>query len=145
MKKAYLFLLAFIAATIFMVSSLTSFASADLVQDAQCTGANCVPQCSDSAATGNTSNSCDPASQACSKSNCDLVAKYVNPLILLLTICVGLAVTVGIIWGGIEYASSAGDPQKSASGRRHITMAIIALLGYFFIYGAIKFLFPGAG
>jgi hypothetical protein len=126
MKKLSLFFITLFAAAAILVPVFTAPASADLVTDAQCNDPNCVNQ-QDKAAT-----------EACNKDNgCDIVAKYLNPFIKF------LGVTVGVIWGGIEYSSSGGDPQKSASGKDHITMAIIALLGYFFIYAAIHFLLPG--
>jgi hypothetical protein len=84
----------------------------------------------------------DPALNGCANESCDIVKKYVNPLIVLMGILVGIAATIGIIWGGIEYSSSGGDPQKAASGKRHIVAAIIALIGYFFVYGLLNFLIP---
>jgi hypothetical protein len=154
MKKLSLFLITFLAA----LSLTGSVFAADLVKDAQCSSSACVTCCDPASPTCNNSDptkcggaDCskqsnnDPilCAKPCSKDNgCDLVAKYVNPFIKFLGILVGLAVTIGIIWGGIEYSSSGGDPQRAASGRRHITVAVIGLVSYFFIYALIHFLMP---
>jgi hypothetical protein len=142
MKKLSLFILTLLAASCMLGSALTASVYADLVQDAQCTGSSCVT-CCDPAAPTCTGNDPAKCGDDCSKNNgCDIVGKYVNPFIKFLGILVGIAVTVGIIWGGIEYSRSAGDPQQAANGRRHIRVAAIALISYFFIYAFIHFLMP---
>lgn len=86
----------------------------------------------------------DPASKAtCNEQQCDLVQKYINPLITVLTVLVGLAIAIGIIFGGIQVSTSAGDPQKSASGKKHIQNALIALVAYVVLYGFLQWLIPG--
>src|ERR1700761_1036278 len=44
---------------------------------------------------------------------CDLVTKYIDPLVAFLSALVGVAVVTSIIIGGIQYSSSAGDPSKA--------------------------------
>lgn len=82
------------------------------------------------------------ASGDTSNIDCDLIKKYLNPIITFLSAFVGIAVTIGIISGGIRYASASDDPQKSAAGRQMIRNAIIALVAYIFLYAAIKWLVP---
>lgn len=105
-----------------------------LSQDAQCVGgtAECV------------TNTADP-SISCKNRDCDVIQKYLNPFIALLSIVVGIAVTIGIIVGGIQYASSSGDPQKAASGKKHIISAVVALIAFIFLNAFISFLLPGTG
>lgn len=86
--------------------------------------------------------SCDLSN--CTNNNCDLITRYVNPAINVLSIGAGLAAIVGIIYGGIEYASSGGDPQQSASGKRHVKIAIIAIVAYLFLLTGLRFLIPGS-
>jgi hypothetical protein len=74
--------------------------------------------------------------------NC-LTAKYINPTIVLLTYIVGVAVVIAVIAGGIRYASSSGDPQKTEAGKKMITRALYALVGYLFLYSVLQFLSPG--
>ncbi len=94
---------------------------------------------------------CPPADATCGKdkaagctnTDCDLIAKYVNPFIKFLSIVAGMAVTIGIIYGGIQYAASGGDPQKTATAKTHIKNSVIALLVFFFLYAILRFLVPG--
>lgn len=74
---------------------------------------------------------------------CDLLTTYVNPAIRFLTAFVGIGVTIAIVYGGIEYGSSAGDPAKAAAGKNRIRNALVALLGFFFLYALLNFLIPG--
>lgn len=83
----------------------------------------------------------DPAITTATDST--LITKYLNPFIKLLSVLVGLAVTFGIIYGGIEYTMSAGDPQKAQKGRKHILDAVIALISYSLIFAFLNFLIPG--
>ena len=86
---------------------------------------------------------CNPKSTSCSASSCDLINKYVNPAINLLTTLVGIAVVISIIYGGIQYSSSGGDPQKAAKARGHITNTVLALVIYIFFFAFLQFLIPG--
>ena len=88
----------------------------------------------------------DPALAAVSKCNansCDFISKYINPTINMLSVLVGVAVVIGIIWGAIEVSMSAGDPQKSASGKNHIRNAIIALVAYILLFAFLQWVVPG--
>ena len=88
----------------------------------------------------------DPAANAgtsCNDHACDLVKKYVNPLINLLSVSFGLIAVISLIYGGIMYSASQGDPQKVSSAKNRIQMTIIAIVGYFFLYGFLQFLIPG--
>jgi hypothetical protein len=103
-----------------------------------------------------TATACDPKSdntcvqttpfdQCADETNCNIVVKYLNPAIKLLTIFVGIAVVIGITVGGIQYAASGGDPSKAAAAKLHIRNSIIALLCYFFLYAFLQFAIPGGG
>ena len=85
-----------------------------------------------------------PALTACNGAgSCDLVKKYIDPLIAVLAGAVGLAVTIAIVVGGIQYASSAGDPQKAAAAKGRIMNAIIALIGFFLLFAFLSWILPG--
>jgi len=71
------------------------------------------------------------------------VGKYINPTIKLLTILVGVVATISIIFGGIQYSTSAGDPAKVSAAKGRLTKTIIALVCYAFLYGFLQFLVPG--
>ena len=123
-----------------LVLSAPAVSAQTLVDDAKCQGTaeECVPEATDNALTADPAKNLD-----CDGTPCNAVTKYLNPFIKLLTYVVAIAVVMGIIVGGIQYSSSAGDPQKAAAAKRHIRIAIIALLAYFFLWAFIRFLTPG--
>jgi hypothetical protein len=87
----------------------------------------------------------DPAlsSGGCTGKDCSFIDAYVNPTIKLLSALVGVTAVIFIIFGAIQVSSSAGDPQKSASGKAHIRNALIGLVTYALLFGLINFLVPG--
>lgn len=99
---------------------------------------------------------CDPDDESCtdpalncspddSDPDCDLVAKYINPMISFLSIFAGIAVTIGIIYGAIEYSSAGSDPGKVQKAKSHIRGAIIALLAFLLLWALLRWLQPGGG
>ena len=92
----------------------------------------CTNGCGDSAVTA-----------SCNHDGCDLVGKFLNPLIKLLSAAVGVVVVLSIIYGAIQYSSSAGDPQKAAKARGHITKTVLALVAYIFFFAFLQFIVPG--
>lgn len=81
--------------------------------------------------------------QTCSTSSCPLIQKYINPTIAMLTAAVGVAAVIGIIYGGIEITTSAGDPQKNASGKNHIRNAVIGIVSLVFLWAFLNWIVPG--
>jgi len=108
--------------------------------------APCV-NCSDGSVAASEAECSQPATVAggnCqSLSKCDLMSTYINPLIKFLAALVGVVVVVSVIIGGIQYSSSAGDPQAATAARKRITNAIIALVVFIFLYALLNFLIPG--
>lgn len=89
----------------------------------------------------------DNAVMCCPKAATDrtscLVLKYINPAVKLLAAMAGVAVVFGIMMGGMQYASSQGDPQKTAAAKGRITKSLVALFTFFFLYSMLQFLSPG--
>ncbi len=83
------------------------------------------------------------ASAVCGPDHCDLVAKYINPTINILSIAFGLIAVISIILGGIQYSASAGDPQKVTLAKKRITMTLMAIVAYIFTYAFLQFIVPG--
>lgn len=111
-----------------------------------CGAADCpvpVPDPALCAAKPSTSGCTDDPNAVCTKNGCDLVKKYVNPAITLLSIIFGLIAALSLIMGGIQYTASAGDPQKASLAKKRISMTIIAFITYAFLYAFIQFLVPG--
>lgn len=86
--------------------------------------------------------SCCPKSAGKNPTSC-LYAKYINPLVNLLSAAVGIIVVVAIIVGAIQFSSAAGDPQKAANGKKHIQNALLGLLAYLLLYAFLQFIIPG--
>jgi len=84
----------------------------------------------------------DPA-LTCVKDQCDLVARYVNPTINVLSVSFGLIATISIILGAIQYSASEGDPQRAGAAKNRITNTIIAIVAYLLLYSFLEFLVPG--
>jgi len=56
---------------------------------------------------------------------------------------VGLVVIGSIIWAGIQYSTSRGNPQSTEAAIKRVTNAVIALLIYIFSFAILNFLVPG--
>lgn len=91
--------------------------------------------CKDSAA--------DPQTPCNKENGCDIIGRYVNPIINLLTFVFGLIAIISIIVGGIQYSASGGEPQKVAEAKKRIINTILAIVSYFFLYALMQFLIPG--
>jgi|GEM_PF-258150 hypothetical protein len=85
---------------------------------------------------------CCPAGTESDSTKC-VFAKYVNPIVRLLSVVAGIAVVIGIIMGGIQYSASAGDPQKAAQAKGKITKALFGLVAFLFLYSTLQFFSPG--
>lgn len=84
-----------------------------------------------------------PINSNCTTSNCDLVKTYLDPTVNVLSSMVALVVVASIIWAGIQYTSSEGDPQKVAKAKSRITNSIIAFLVFILLYAFLQFIIPG--
>jgi hypothetical protein len=86
------------------------------------------------------SKCCDSANL--SADNCDIV-KFANTAFSAVAGFIGLAVTGNIIWAGIQYSMSQGDPSKAAKAKDRIRGAIIALIMFLSLSAFIEWLIPG--
>lgn len=102
-----------------------------------------IKPCKDLTDTAASSGSCTSKSGDPDLSKCDLFTKFINPAVNFAAGLVGVAVAIGIIVGGIQYSSSAGDPQKAAAAKGHIQNALIALVIFFVLYALLSWLIPG--
>lgn len=79
----------------------------------------------------------------CSKNSTDGVSAILMYVINFMAVGVGIAVVIGIIFGGITYASSDGEEAKAKEGREIIANSIIGLFLFIFLYAGANFLLPG--
>jgi len=98
-------------------------------------GNNCVGSTCSPTPTGQGSN--------CDNNNCDLIALYVNPGIRLLSLVVGIVVAASLVYAGIQYSASSGDPQKTGAAKTRIINTLLAFMAYAFMLAFLNFLVPG--
>lgn len=139
------------------LAACSSSSLSDCADSASCTAAGgqyaysgstltCTAKSSGSSGTTDTPSPGDPAAKGgdCDTlDKCDIVVKYLNPAIQLMSALVGIVVTISIVIGGVQYASSAGDPQAAAAAKARIRNSIIALLTFLFLYALLNWLIPG--
>lgn len=101
------------------------------------------PDGTDCAAVAGSGNCSGNANGGQNLQNCDLISKYINPLINFFSALVGVIIVIALIAAGIQYSMSAGDPSKASAAKAHIRNAIIALVAFFLLYALINFLVPG--
>lgn len=87
-----------------------------------------------------------------SRVNCNDVDSCVNnnPLIDYLVVfinflsaAIGIVVVIVIVLAGIQYSTAGGDPGKTATAKKRIVNAIMALLAYFALFMFMQWLLPG--
>jgi len=88
--------------------------------------------------------SAQTATNSCGTANSTdcLYDKYINPLVKLLAVVAGLAVVGGITYGGILYASSAGDAGKVTKAKETISKALFALVAFMLLGAFLQFVSP---
>jgi len=79
----------------------------------------------------------------CDQYNTDGVSAILMYVINFMAVGVGIAVVIGIIFGGITYAMSDGEESKTKEGREIISNSIIGLFLFMFLYAGANFLIPG--
>ena len=71
------------------------------------------------------------------------LADVMFAIIRFLTTGVGLVLIGSMVVAGIQYASSRGDPQATASALNRIMSNVIALLIFLFAYAILNYVIPG--
>ena len=74
---------------------------------------------------------------------CDIVGRYLNPAIRVLSGSIGLVIAISLAIAAIQYGSSRDDPQAVAKAKKRITNAILALVTFALLYGFLEWLVPG--
>lgn len=84
----------------------------------------------------------DCSDKPLSSSNCGII-KYLVIIINALSAMVGVVVVIMIIIGGIQYSTSADDPQAVANAKKRIMNAVLALVIFIFSYAFLQWVIPG--
>jgi magnesium-transporting ATPase (P-type) len=62
------------------------------------------------------------------QANDNAVLKLLKRIISILLFVAGVLAVIMVIYGGFKYVTSAGEPQKAASGRQTIIFALVGLI-----------------
>lgn len=71
------------------------------------------------------------------------IVDFAYAFIRFLSFGVGLVLIASIIYAGIQYTSSTGNPEATAAAKDRILNAIVGLLFYMLIFALIQYLVPG--
>lgn len=89
---------------------------------------------------GNFSGKCE--FQPLTRDNCNIV-KYILTIIDVISGLVGIVVVIMIAIAGIQYSAARDNPQASVAAKNKIRDALLALVGYLFIYAFLQYIVPG--
>jgi hypothetical protein len=73
----------------------------------------------------------------------DSITDMVFAIIKLLSDGVGLVIIASLTVAGIQFTSSRGDPQSTATAIKRIQSNVLALFIFFFAYAVLNYLVPG--
>lgn len=65
-------------------------------------------------------------------------------VIRFLSIGVGLVITASMVWAGIQYTASRGDPNATSQSIKRLQANVVALLLFIFAYAILNYVVPGA-
>lgn len=71
------------------------------------------------------------------------IVGYLLGVINFIGVAFGASVLAVVIYAGIEFITARGMPEKIQQAKKRITNAIIALLGFIFMYAILQWLIPG--
>lgn len=80
---------------------------------------------------------------SCGSSSNLIIINILIVVVNFMSIIVGLAVLIGIVFGALLYTSSSGNAEQAKRGIGYIRNAVIALVLYVFMFAIINFLVPG--
>ena len=67
----------------------------------------------------------------------------VNLVIDILSILIGIAGVIGIVWMGIQYLTAGGNEEKTRKAKRRLFEIVIGVAAYAAGYALLKWLLPG--
>lgn len=146
MKKILLFVFVFTASLGAILYTTPAFATkapaCGVYKDGAQKGKE-IPICCGVDSSGNAIETTIDFGDLCSKQGASPIAAMLLWAIGFLSVGVGIAVVIGIIFGGITYAMSDGDEGKAKEGREIIANSIIGLFLFIFLWAGANFLIPG--
>ena len=79
----------------------------------------------------------------CKRQNKNPIIDLAYALIRFLSVGVGIVVVASVVFAGIMYTTSEGNPEKTAQAKSRIQTSIMALILYLFIFAIVQYLVPG--
>lgn len=73
----------------------------------------------------------------------NFVEKYINPVVTLLTVIIGVAAAISIVVAGIQYGSAGSDPGKVQKAKERIGQTLLGLVAYILLFAFLNYLVPG--
>lgn len=68
----------------------------------------------------------------------ETLADVVNKLMLFLIPLAAIILFLVLVWGGFDYMTSAGNPEKTKSAQAKLTSAVIGFILLFLAYAIVK-------
>ena len=105
--------------------------------------------CSTGLVDPNDSTKCTTVGSGCdNKSAADClstnpIVKYLNVIVDVLSVAVGLVVIAMIIIGGIQYSMAGDNPSAVTAAKKRIANALLALLAYALTFSFLQWIVPG--
>ena len=63
----------------------------------------------------------------------------------ILSVVIGIAGVIGIVWVGIQYMTAGGNEEKTRKAKQRMFEIVVGLVSYVVIFAALKWLMPGFG
>lgn len=80
--------------------------------------------------------------QSNNKDGCSAIVDAIFAIIRALSAGVGVVVVASVVWAGIQYSTSRGDPNATATALTRVRETLIALLVFIFGYAILNYLIP---
>ncbi|HKU19111.1 MAG TPA: hypothetical protein VJP80_07650 [Candidatus Saccharimonadales bacterium] len=80
--------------------------------------------------------------QSNNKDGCSAIIDATFAIIRALSAGVGVVVVASVVWAGIQYSMSRGDPSATAKAVTRLRETLIALLVFIFGYAILNYLIP---
>jgi len=77
--------------------------------------------------------------------NCNSSGTEISDIVGTIFLFVGFLATLFLVIAGIQYAASAGDPQKTAQAKNAIIYALLGVVLSFSVFAIINYLFGDSG
>lgn len=71
------------------------------------------------------------------------IEEYINPIIMFLTVSVGVIAAISLVVAAIQYSSAGGDSGKVEKAKGRIYQTIVGIIVYIFLAAFINYLVPG--